>query len=59
MTTGATIHTTKGLNMTVTRRRRPPTIPTSESTVQEGSSLNIPEVKTVLGQKDEFSSACS
>lgn len=27
MTTGATIHTTKGLNMTVTRRTKPPVIP--------------------------------
>ncbi|KAL2549370.1 Protein LUTEIN DEFICIENT 5 [Forsythia ovata] len=60
MTTGATIHTTKGLNMTVTRRRRPPIIPTLEmSTVKVDSTLNIPEVKTVLGQKGEVSSSRS
>ncbi|CAL9042311.1 unnamed protein product [Musa banksii] len=33
MTTGATIHTTKGLKMTVTRRTRPPIIPTLETKV--------------------------
>ncbi|KAI3459081.1 hypothetical protein Pfo_015744 [Paulownia fortunei] len=48
MTTGATIHTTEGLNMTVTPRRRPPIIPTLDiPTVKVDSSLNIPEVKTV------------
>ncbi|ONK79512.1 uncharacterized protein A4U43_C01F7110 [Asparagus officinalis] len=31
MTTGATIHTTEGLKMTVTRRTRPPVIPTLEA----------------------------
>jgi len=31
MTTGATIHTTQGLKMTVTRRTRPPVIPTLEA----------------------------
>lgn len=31
MTTGATIHTTEGLVMTVTRRTRPPVIPTLET----------------------------
>lgn len=30
MTTGATIHTTDGLQMTVTRRMKPPIIPTLE-----------------------------
>lgn len=30
MTTGATIHTTEGLKMTVTRRMRPPLIPVLE-----------------------------
>ncbi|RRT74487.1 hypothetical protein BHE74_00056857 [Ensete ventricosum] len=33
MTTGATIHTTKGLKMTVTGRTRPPIIPTLETKV--------------------------
>ncbi|KAM6555117.1 hypothetical protein CsatB_015879 [Cannabis sativa] len=31
MTTGATIHTTDGLNMTVTRRVKPPIVPTLET----------------------------
>lgn len=30
MTTGATIHTTEGLKMTVTRRTKPPVIPNLE-----------------------------
>ncbi|KAL0298547.1 UNVERIFIED_CONTAM: protein LUTEIN DEFICIENT 5, chloroplastic [Sesamum radiatum] len=60
MTTGATIHTTEGLKMTVTPRRRPPIIPNLEiPTVKADSSLSIPEVKTVSGQKDEVSSALS
>ncbi|KAL6002075.1 hypothetical protein ACLOJK_037523 [Asimina triloba] len=33
MTTGATIHTTEGLKMTVTRRTKPPVIPRLEPTV--------------------------
>lgn len=33
MTTGATIHTTQGLKMTVTRRMRNPIIPTLEKKV--------------------------
>ncbi|KAL0402577.1 UNVERIFIED_CONTAM: protein LUTEIN DEFICIENT 5, chloroplastic [Sesamum latifolium] len=56
----ATIHTTEGLKMTVTPRRRPPIIPNLEiPTVKADSSLSIPEVKTVSGQKDEVSSALS
>ncbi|KAM3245225.1 hypothetical protein ACQJBY_056506 [Aegilops geniculata] len=41
MTTGATIHTTKGLNMTVTRRIKPPVIPNLEMKIvsdSEGST---------------------
>ncbi|CAM0943071.1 unnamed protein product [Alopecurus aequalis] len=37
MTTGATIHTTKGLNMTVTRRTKPPVIPNLEMKVVSDS----------------------
>ncbi|KAL0302963.1 UNVERIFIED_CONTAM: protein LUTEIN DEFICIENT 5, chloroplastic [Sesamum radiatum] len=60
MTTGATIHTTEGLKMTVTPRRRPPIIPNLEiPTVKADSSLSIQEVKTVSGQKDEVPSALS
>lgn len=58
MTTGATIHTTEGLNMTVTPRRRPPIIPKLDiPTVKVDSSLKIPEVKTIPSQKDEVPSA--
>ncbi|KAM0909245.1 hypothetical protein ACQ4PT_014923 [Festuca glaucescens] len=37
MTTGATIHTTKGLNMTVTRRTKPPVIPNLQMKVVSDS----------------------
>lgn len=37
MTTGATIHTTKGLKMTVTRRTKPPVIPNLEMKVVSDS----------------------
>ncbi|KAJ0936441.1 hypothetical protein HanRHA438_Chr03g0131151 [Helianthus annuus] len=47
MTTGATIHTTEGLNMTVTRRMKPPIVPTLE-TQNLGSSANIPEADPVV-----------
>ncbi|XP_010245680.1 PREDICTED: protein LUTEIN DEFICIENT 5, chloroplastic-like isoform X2 [Nelumbo nucifera] len=36
MTTGATIHTTEGLKMTVTRRTKPPIIPTLVTSVVKG-----------------------
>ncbi|KAL2482110.1 Protein LUTEIN DEFICIENT 5 [Forsythia ovata] len=46
MTTGATIHTTEGLKMTVMRRRQPPIIPKLETpTVKVDSSINIPSAK--------------
>lgn len=43
MTTGATIHTTEGLEMTVTRRTIPPIIPnleTKELTFDDNQQLN-------------------
>ncbi|XP_072968494.1 protein LUTEIN DEFICIENT 5, chloroplastic [Typha angustifolia] len=46
MTTGATIHTTEGLQMTVTRRTRPPIIPNLEAkilTVDGDQSLQAPQ----------------
>lgn len=47
MTTGATIHTTEGLKMTVTRRTIPPVIPTLESkkvlAVNGSNGSSIPE----------------
>ncbi|XP_051120146.1 protein LUTEIN DEFICIENT 5, chloroplastic [Andrographis paniculata] len=58
MTTGATIHTTEGLKMTVTPRRKPPIIPNLEiPTLQVDSPYNIPEVKPVSDYKDEVPSA--
>ncbi|KAF7081387.1 hypothetical protein CFC21_085334 [Triticum aestivum] len=47
MTTGATIHTTKGLNMTVTRRIKPPVIPNLEMKIvsdSEGSTSSTASV---------------
>lgn len=49
MTTGATIHTTEGLTMTVTPRRRDPIIPTLNipNSNLDSSSLNFPDMKPV------------
>lgn len=41
MTTGATIHTTEGLKMTVTRRTKPPVIPNLEMKVISDSPENM------------------
>lgn len=50
MTTGATIHTTEGLKMTVTRRIRPPIVPTLEvPTLKVESPVCIPEADPVFG----------
>uniref|UniRef100_A0A5B7BTE9 Uncharacterized protein n=1 Tax=Davidia involucrata TaxID=16924 RepID=A0A5B7BTE9_DAVIN len=50
MTTGATIHTTEGLKMTVTRRTKPPIMPTLEVPILKvDSSVSISEVDPVLG----------
>ncbi|KAJ6877604.1 protein LUTEIN DEFICIENT 5 [Populus alba x Populus x berolinensis] len=60
MTTGATIHTTEGLKMTVTRRTRPPIMPKLEKTMFEvDESTSGPEGETQLGPKSEVSSANS
>nr|QNS29944.1 cytochrome P450 [Nothapodytes nimmoniana] len=60
MTTGATIHTTEGLKMTVTRRTKPPIVPTLEMpTVKIDSSSTIPGMEPMLSQKDEVPSARS
>ncbi|XP_052880367.1 protein LUTEIN DEFICIENT 5, chloroplastic isoform X1 [Gossypium arboreum] len=52
MTTGATIHTTQGLKMTVTRRMNPPIIPeiNMEGLKMEGTA-RILEAETQLGEK--------
>ncbi|KAJ6379675.1 hypothetical protein OIU76_016344 [Salix suchowensis] len=61
MTTGATIHTTEGLRMTVTRRTRPPIMPKLEKTMFEvdDESGSAPEGEPQLGPKSEVSSANS
>lgn len=60
MTTGATIHTTEGLKMTVTRRTRPPIMPKLEKTMFEvDESTSGPEGESQLGPKSEVSSANS
>lgn len=60
MTTGATIHTTEGLKMTVTRRIKPPIVPTLEMpSLKAGASVNLSEGDALLGQKGEVSSAHS
>ncbi|PPD72672.1 hypothetical protein GOBAR_DD30430 [Gossypium barbadense] len=53
MTTGATIHTTQGLKMTVTRRMKPPIIPeiNMEGLKMEGTA-RILEAETQVGEKD-------
>lgn len=50
MTTGATIHTTEGLNMTVTRRMQPPIVPMLDNQKLEKmeSSTNIPKADPVV-----------
>ncbi|WOL18249.1 protein LUTEIN DEFICIENT 5, chloroplastic [Canna indica] len=58
MTTGATIHTTEGLKMTVTRRTRPPIIPNLETKVitvdgDQQLSSNLPEVTLVSSSVPE------
>lgn len=54
MTTGATIHTTEGLNMTVTRRTRPPVMPKLEmATLEVDSSVNSSDVNSVSNQRAE------
>ncbi|KAL4339874.1 hypothetical protein GQ457_08G006230 [Hibiscus cannabinus] len=60
MTTGATIHTTQGLQMTVTRRIKPPIIPeiNMPGLKMEASARNS-EAETQLGEKGEVSQAHS
>ncbi|XP_075081213.1 protein LUTEIN DEFICIENT 5, chloroplastic [Nicotiana tabacum] len=54
MTTGATIHTTEGLNMTVTRRTRPPVVPNLEmATLEVDSSVNSSDINSVSNQRAE------
>ncbi|KAK2361865.1 cytochrome P450 704C1 [Trifolium repens] len=52
MTTGATIHTTQGLNMTVTRRTKPIVPSLQISTLEVDPSISI-SGKEEIGQKDQ------
>ncbi|KAK8520031.1 hypothetical protein V6N13_031500 [Hibiscus sabdariffa] len=56
MTTGATIHTTQGLKMTVTRRIKPPIIPeiNMQGLTMEASDWTS-EAETQLGEKEPHS----
>ncbi|KAI8556097.1 hypothetical protein RHMOL_Rhmol05G0225500 [Rhododendron molle] len=54
MTTGATIHTTEGLNMRVTRRIKPPIMPELEMPVLNGNSGGLSEVEPELAQREEI-----
>ncbi|KAF5733539.1 protein LUTEIN DEFICIENT 5 chloroplastic isoform X2 [Tripterygium wilfordii] len=52
MTTGATIHTTEGLKMTVTRRMRPPIVPTLDNTTLGAEEpIRIPEGEPPVGER--------
>ena len=52
MTTGATIHTTDGLKMTVSRRVRPPIVPTLEMPALnlDSSAGGVTEKDPLVGQ---------
>lgn len=56
MTTGATIHTTEGLNMTVTKRITPPAVTAETSSLEDDSSVNMSR-EAVADQKGEVSVA--
>ncbi|KAF3320363.1 protein LUTEIN DEFICIENT 5 [Carex littledalei] len=58
MTTGATIHTTEGLKMTVTRRTRPPIIPNLETKVvsdSQSTSFDQSEIEKLPSKGDQTS----
>ena len=60
MTTGATIHTTEGLKMTVTRRMKPPIIPELDMQgLKMETSAGISEEETQLAEKGAVSPAPS
>ncbi|XP_050221885.1 protein LUTEIN DEFICIENT 5, chloroplastic [Mercurialis annua] len=60
MTTGATIHTTEGLNMTVTRRIQPPIMPILDTPVVKGDApASVSSGEPKVGQKEEVSPAHS
>ncbi|XP_037495127.1 protein LUTEIN DEFICIENT 5, chloroplastic isoform X3 [Jatropha curcas] len=52
MTTGATIHTTEGLKMTITRRTKPPIIPNLDMpAVKVDAPVNVSGGEPQVGQK--------
>ncbi|KAI8006657.1 hypothetical protein LOK49_LG07G01778 [Camellia lanceoleosa] len=53
MTTGATIHTTQGLKMTVTRRMEPPIMPELVMPILKVASASVSEVDPAVGQEVE------
>ncbi|CAL5404011.1 unnamed protein product [Camellia sinensis] len=53
MTTGATIHTTQGLKMTVTRRMEPPVMPELVMPILKIDSASVSEVDPAVGQEVE------
>lgn len=60
MTTGATIHTTQGLKMTVTRRTKPPIVPILETTMLKVDETGgVSKENPVISQKGEVSPAPS
>lgn len=60
MTTGATIHTTEGLKMSVTRRTKPPIVPKLETTVLKVDETGEVSKETpVISPKGEVSAAPS
>lgn len=59
MTTGATIHTTSGLNMTVTRRIKLPIVPTLEPTMRTDSDSSSSITMSETPKEDKVSSAHS
>ena len=59
MTTGATIHTTQGLKMTVTGRMKPPIVPSLQmSTMEVDPSIGLSD-QDAVSQKSEVYPACS
>lgn len=60
MTTGATIHTTQGLNMSVTHRIKPPIVPSLQmSTLEVDQSISLSDKKEEIGQTDQVYQAQS
>lgn len=60
MTTGATIHTTEGLKMTVSRRVKPPIVPTLGTPMLKlDSSAGVSDNDPLLSETGEVSATHS